>query len=145
METILNFISSVFCLVTTILTWNNIKKSRAIIKCQNAEIDRVKKESNEWSRRFINRCRDFEFEIQENKKLKAEIERLKAYNQNLISANVGMSCDWLDEINKAKSEAIKDALNRAKKRIGDSHFQNYGLAIMEIMDVEKEMVGDGDA
>lgn len=49
-----------------------------------------------------------------------------------------------EKLAKAKSEAIKDALNRAKKRIGDSHFQNYGLAIMEIMDVEKEMAGDSE-
>lgn len=63
---------------------------------------------------------------------KAEIERLNGLPKST------------DDINRIKSEAIKDALNRAKKRIGDSHFQNYGLAMLEIMDVEKEMVGDGE-
>jgi hypothetical protein len=61
---------------------------------------------------------------------KAEIEKLNGLHKST------------DDINRIKSEAIKDALDRAKKRIGDSHFQNYALAILEIMDVEKEMVGD---
>ena len=73
----------------------------------------------------------------------AEVERLQGRNKRLESAFVAecdlSACPRKQEI---KNEAIKDALNRAKKRIGDSHFQNYGLAIMEIMEVEKEMVGD---
>lgn len=75
----------------------------------------------------------------------AEIERLQGRNRRLESAFVA-ECDLsaCPRKREIRGEAMKDALNRAKKRIGDSHFQNYGLAIMEIMDVEKEMVGDSE-
>lgn len=46
-----------------------------LINRQKAEIEKLKKESDEWARRFINRCRDYEFEIQQNEKLKAENEK----------------------------------------------------------------------
>lgn len=76
----------------------------------------------------------------------AEIERLQGRNRRLESAFVA-ECDLsaCPRKREIRDEAIKDVVNRAKKRIGDSHFQNYGLAIMEIMDVEKEMVGEADA
>lgn len=73
----------------------------------------------------------------------AEIARLKSENERILS-----NCRWCEEnyvetAKKAiKSEVIEEFLDRAKKRIGDSHFQNYGLAIMEILDVAKEMEGD---
>lgn len=38
----------------------------------------------------------------------AENEELKAYNENLLSANVAMSCGLLDEIKMAKTEAIRE-------------------------------------
>jgi FtsZ-binding cell division protein ZapB len=53
------------------------KEAIDLINRQKAEIERLKKESDEWARRFINRCRDYEFEIQQNEKLKAENESLK--------------------------------------------------------------------
>lgn len=77
----------------------------------------------------------------------AEIERLKRQNERLEYAFVAecelSACPRKEEI---RGEAIKDALNIAKKRIGDLdlHFQNYAYAIMAIMDIEKEMVGDND-
>ena len=45
---------------------------------------------------------------------KAEIERLKDYNENLLEANVGLSCGLLDEIKRARAEAIKEFAERVK-------------------------------
>jgi hypothetical protein len=77
---------------------------------------------------------------------KAEVERLKAYNHNLLSANVGMSCNWLDEIKKAKSEAVREF---AKEFVADlSHMLTYDkdyikAKIFNLVETkEKEMVGD---
>ena len=80
------------------------EKTLQITENQHAEIERLKKESNEWSRRFINRCRDFEFEIQENKKLKAEVEELQRTITELQHKN--------KELKTAKSEAIKEFAER---------------------------------
>ena len=43
---------------------------------------------------------------------------------------------------KRIAEAIKEFAEKLKKKIGDSHFQNYGFAILEIQDLVKEMVGE---
>ena len=42
------------------------------------------------------------------RKMKDENDRLINYNENLLAANVGLSCSMLDEIKTAKSEAIKE-------------------------------------
>lgn len=97
---------------------------------------------------FINRQKSTIDELTKAyKSLKSEknavIERLKRQNERLECAFVAecelSACPRKKDI---RGEAIKDALRRAKKRIGDSHFQNYGLAIIEIMDVAKEMEGE---
>ena len=50
------------------------------------------------------------------RKMKEENERLKNYNENLLAANVGLSCEMLDEIKKAKTEAIKEFAERLKEK-----------------------------
>ena len=55
-----------------------------------------------------------------------EIEGLKAYNENLLSANVAMSCGLLDEIKMAKTEAIKEFTDRIGKLLGRyAHIHKY--------------------
>ena len=49
------------------------------------------------------------------KRQQAEIERLKDYNENLLSANTAMSCNLLDEVAKARVEAIKEFAERLKE------------------------------
>lgn len=53
-------------------------------------------------------------------KLKAENKTLTEYNDNLLSANAALSCTLLDEVKKAKTEAIKEFAERLK-----SKFFNY--------------------
>lgn len=48
----------------------------------------------------------------------AEIERLKAYNENLQTANTALSNDILD----IKAEAVKEFAERVKERIYTAHF-----------------------
>lgn len=52
----------------------------------------------------------------------AEIEGLKAYNENLLSANVAMSCGLLDEIKMAKTEAIREFAERLKENISNMEY-----------------------
>ncbi len=49
------------------------------------------------------------------KRQKAEIERLESYNENLLAANVGLSCGLLDEIKTARAEAIKEFAEKLKR------------------------------
>lgn len=65
----------------------------------------------------------------------AEIEEL----ERVISYLEGV-CESTPD--KVRAEAIKEFADRLKEKIGDSHFQNYGLAILEIHDLVKEMVGE---
>ncbi len=52
----------------------------------------------------------------------AENEELKAYNENLLSANVAMSCGLLDEIKMAKTEAIREFAERLKENISNMEY-----------------------
>lgn len=54
---------------------------------------------------------------------KAEIERLKGYNENLQTANVALSNEILD----IKSEAIKEVLKRVKKTLSEFDMSSVGL------------------
>ena len=63
---------------------------------------------------------------------KAEIERLKDYNENLLSANTALS----NEILEIRTEAIKEFAERLKKA-----FPSIAGAIDYI---KKEMVGDNN-
>lgn len=54
--------------------------------------------------------------LEESARLKQELDRLKNYNENLLAANVGLSCGMLDEIKTAKSEAIKEFAERLKEQ-----------------------------
>lgn len=68
-------------------------------------------------------------------KMKAEIERLEDYNENLLAANVGLSCGLLDEIQRAKAEAIKEFAERMKAYLLlRSHGQ---LSVVSFEDIDK--------
>lgn len=72
---------------------------------------------------------------------KKAIERLEGYNQNLLAANVGLSCGMLDEIKAAKSEAIKEFW----KRLREKAYKIHGFEVIDVEDSDnlaKEMVGD---
>ena len=62
---------------------------------------------------------------------RAEIEKQRADKIRLI-----------EHFEEREKEVVKEFADRLKEKIGDSHFQNYGLAILEIHDLVKEMVGD---
>ena len=49
-------------------------------------------------------------------RLKAENKTLTEYNDNLLSANAALSCALLDEVEKAKTEAIKEFAEKLKER-----------------------------
>ena len=68
----------------------------------------------------------------------AEIEKL-TINMNAFGLGMKREKERADTI---KAETIKEFADKLKEKIGDSHFQNYGLAILEIHDLVKEMVGD---
>lgn len=83
----------------------------------------------------------------------AEIERLKnsykqcAYERDVFLRENPVEMALLideqaEKLKTIKTEAIKEFADRLKEKIGDSHFQNYGLAILEIHDLVKEMVGE---
>lgn len=72
------------------------------------------------------------------KSQQAEIERLQIRLRKVRNQFTDLS-KMHSEI---KAEAIKEFAEKLKKKIGDSHFQNYGLAILEIQDLVKEMVGE---
>lgn len=71
---------------------------------------------------------------------KAEIERLKDYNENLITANMELS----DEILEIKSEAIKEFAERLKSEYEDKTQGRYMNWLMnDIIDnLVKEMTED---
>ena len=72
---------------------------------------------------------------------KKAIERLEGYNQNLLAANVGLSCGMLDEIEAAKSEAIKDFAKRLKS-VSHPYADTQMVFELQIDNLLKEMVGD---
>ncbi len=76
---------------------------------------------------------------------KAEIERLQGFNDNLIASNTHISNNLLDEIDKAKVEAVKEFAEQVKM----AFYYQFDELIPSIMadkidDLVKEMVGDND-
>ena len=72
----------------------------------------------------------------------AEIEKLKAYNENLLSANVAMSCGLLDEIKMARTEAIREFTERIEPKLAnntDISAVGYQSVIATIAGLAKEM------
>ena len=118
-----------------------IEQKDVVIKGLEKALENVTIEADRLLKECESKEKAYTDEYILRKELKAEIERLQSINEILESAFVAecdlSACPRKKEI---RDEAIEDALNRAKKRIGDSHFQNYGLAIMEIMEVEKETI-----
>ena len=66
---------------------------------------------------------------------KAEIERLKGYNENLQTANVALSNEILD----IKAEAIKEFAERLAEKYACLYGYRDGLLEGEIDDLVKEM------
>lgn len=93
-----------------------------VLNRQKAEIERLKEESDEWARRFINRCRDCEFEIQQNEKLKAEIEKKNTEIDILIEKK-----DTLQDENSelmAEVERVKEEIKDLKREMSYAVYPN---------------------
>lgn len=80
---------------------------------------------------------------------KKAIERLEGYNQNLLAANVGLSCGMLDEIKAAKSEAVKECAERVERNLIERVSEkirernpHWYLAIRVVRETKMEMEGD---
>lgn len=57
--------------------------------------------------------------------LRKEVERLEAYNENLKSANAHVLGTLQDEIEKAKSETVKEFAEKAKQAICDNTYPDF--------------------
>lgn len=75
------------------------------------------------------------------RKMKEENERLRNYNENLLAANVGLSCDMLDEIKKAKTKAIKEFAEMTDKMITEI-YNKHIFGNNDLFDEEKEAIMD---
>lgn len=69
---------------------------------------------------------DFDYIYRVYFEQKAEIERLKDYNENLQTANTHLSNTLLDEVKTAKAEAVKEFAERLKESLMSRyrHFLN---------------------
>lgn len=74
----------------------------------------------------------------------AEIESLREVKAQLETDNRNEKMNY-DLAVTEKNEAITDFAERLKERIGNLHFQNYGLAILEINELVHEITRDGQA
>ena len=112
-----------------------IHEQRDVINEKKAEIERLsfinqrdeqrKKEADDKESNAI--CvLDYLYtaEIEENKKLKAEIERLKTDNLILSQKRINMF-ERLDFVSKAKSEAYKECIEKVKEEINEALKSNY--------------------
>lgn len=71
---------------------------------------------------------------------KAENKTLTEYNDNLLSANAALSCNLLDEIKKARTEAIKEIAFRFDRLVTEIY--NKHIFGSDLWDTEKEAVMD---
>lgn len=77
------------------------------------------------------------------KRQQAEIERLTDYNENLLSANTALSCDLIDDVKRARAEAIKEFAERLNAEMfykcGDTNYTETCEARRLIDNLVKEM------
>ena len=97
---------------------------------------------------FKKRCYDEGKEILEEaialiKRQQAEIERLQGYNENLLTANTDMVLGLVDEMKKARAEAIKEFSKKLNAEMfykcGDMNYTETCEARRLIDNLVKEM------
>ncbi len=109
-----------------------LKAMRGAANSYKAEVERLQTENEQLKSDIICANQNFDHikQLWEKEKEKVENAKLK-----VIEA--------YKKLQTAKTEAIKEFAKRLKKRIGDLHFQNYGLVILEIIDLVTEMTKGG--